>query len=335
MKWGIEMKVDGQTKKYQGMMRGIVKYGMIGLILLGGIGIIWQYRMQQLDQVKYGPVGRFVDVGSYKAHVYEEGEGPEAVVFIAGSGTPSAYTDFYYLQQKLSDKAYTLSYDHVGFGWSEEAEEPRDIDTLVEELAIIIQPEKWRDKSIVLVCHSLGALEAIAFAQAYPEKVGGIVFLDCGSPEYYAEYVEPMPILINRAAAFLRATGISRMLLKYEMPIPFYGEDLRVSAFPEKIKAVDRAMYNKYAGASSSLGVIKLINENAEKVMERGDLGGMPVLLLTAERDKKWQDVQSQLANWSDNSQYMSIEGAEHYIHWSNKEQVVEGINLFLEKIKE
>ncbi|MGL5677870.1 MAG: hypothetical protein ACRDDX_15840 [Cellulosilyticaceae bacterium] len=85
--------------------------------------------------------------------------------------------------------------------------------------------------------------------------------------------------------------------IKYDTPLSFYGEDLRVQALPEKIKAVDRAMYNKYAGASSSLGIIKLINENAKKVMEREDLGGMPILLLTAERDKKWQDVQSQLAN--------------------------------------
>ncbi len=38
----------------------------------------------------------------------------------------------------------------------------------------------------ILVGHSMGSLEAIRFAQMYKDEVKGIVMIEAGNPEYYA-----------------------------------------------------------------------------------------------------------------------------------------------------
>ena len=56
----------------------------------------------------------------------------------------------------------TIIFDHAGSGWSTDTESIRNIENLVRELSVIIDTAA-SDKSIVLLCHSLGSLEAIGY----------------------------------------------------------------------------------------------------------------------------------------------------------------------------
>lgn len=136
------------------------------------IGSGWQAISVQSERQEYAPLGQYINVGSYKAHCYIEGEGEFAFVFITGSGTPCAYTDFYELQKTLASVGETITFDHAGFGWSTETKVPRTIQNLTQELHSIIE-EVALDKQIILICHSLGSLEAINYTQVYPDKVAG------------------------------------------------------------------------------------------------------------------------------------------------------------------
>ena len=78
------------------------------LILCLASGTIWQSAMTQIEKSKYCAIGDYVDVGTYQAHYYLKGSGDTAFVFISGSGTPCAYTDFYALQNMLSAKGQML-----------------------------------------------------------------------------------------------------------------------------------------------------------------------------------------------------------------------------------
>lgn len=80
----------------------------------------------------------FFILGTYQMHYYSQGEGDVAFVFITGSGTPCAYTDFYMLQNRLSEVGQTVTFDHAGSGWSSETEAERSIENLVKELSILI-----------------------------------------------------------------------------------------------------------------------------------------------------------------------------------------------------
>lgn len=83
---------------------------LISIPLLAGM--IWQNIMVTIEQDKCKTEGEFVDTGSYKAHCYVKGDGDTVTVFVAGSGTPCAYTDFYYLQERLAEYGQTICFDH-------------------------------------------------------------------------------------------------------------------------------------------------------------------------------------------------------------------------------
>ena len=121
-------------------------------ILCLSAGIIWQSVMTQIEKSKYNAVGAYVDVETYQAHYYSKGSGETAFVFITGSGTPCAYTDFYALQNMLSSKGQTISFDHAGSGWSSTTEAVRSIDQMTNELSLLIDTVV-PDKPIILICH--------------------------------------------------------------------------------------------------------------------------------------------------------------------------------------
>lgn len=294
-------------------------------------GTIWQAVMVRYEDKNNATIGKLIDVGTFKAHYYTKGDGQTVFVFITGSGTPSAYTDFYYLQNELSNKGLTLTFDHAGSGWSTDTESERNIENLTKELSTMIEAVA-PDKSIVFLCHSLGSLEAIHYTQTYPDKVKGVIFLDAGSPEYYSTYSERSAIFLNRSIAITRTMGLNRLFGECGFLLPMYGENIRNRQLPDNLKEPDKEMYYRYAGNPSTLPTIKLMNENAAKVLEGASLGAIPILVLSSDGGRKWNDVQRKLAAWSTNSKQVTIQGAEHYMYWSNYKDIVNCIDEFIEE---
>jgi pimeloyl-ACP methyl ester carboxylesterase len=313
---------DKKTKKHKILF-------LLAFIIV--TGAIWQIIMERYEADKYMPTGTSITVNSHKMHTYSLGNGKDTLVFIAGSGTTSAYTDFYSMQQELSAYAKTFSYDHAGLGWSEGTDIPRTIDNVTGELHELLR-EAGHAAPYVLVAHSLGALEAIRYAQRYEGEVKGIILLDGGSPEYYADYSEGSSILLNRTSAVLRITGINRLLGNLGFMLPFVGEDTRNHLLPEGIRKIDAAMYYNKLGSSENLKGLGLINENAKTVIENGYLKNIPLLALSAKSDDKWAKAQEELLSWSDRSSGMVMKDSKHYLHWTNKDSVIAEILDFLNK---
>lgn len=304
----------------------------IFLILCLVAGTIWQSVMTQIEKSKYYTIGDYVDVGTYQAHYYSKGSGDTAFVFIAGSGTPCAYTDFYALQNMLSAKGQTVTFDHAGSGWSSSTDSPRTIENMTNELTVLIDTVA-PNKPVVIICHSLGSLEAIRYTQMNPEKVKGIIFLDSGSPEYYSTDSELLATMINRGTALLRTFGLNRLMGEVGWLLPAYGENIRNKSLPVNIKDIDKAMFYQFAGNADTINTINLINENATVVLNGPSLGEIPVLVLSSDSGEDWNNIQIQLASWSENSEQVMIEASEHYLYWSNYNQVSDRIASFVEKI--
>lgn len=269
------------------------------LILCLVAGTIWQSAMTQIEKSKYCAVGNYVDLGAYQAHYYSKGSGDTAFVFITGSGTPCAYTDFYALQNMLSAKGQTVTFDHAGSGWSSNANSPRTIENMTNELTVLIDTVA-PNKPIVIICHSLGSLEAIQYTQTNPEK---------------------------------RTIGLNRLVGELGCFLPVYGENSRNKNLPEIVKDIDKAMFYRFAGNADSINTINLINENATTVLKGPLLGDVPILVLSSDGGDDWNKVQIQLASWSENSEQVMLKKSEHYLYWSNYEQVSDCIESFIEKI--
>ncbi|MGY0371959.1 alpha/beta fold hydrolase [Clostridium sp. JNZ J1-5] len=234
------------------------------------------------------------------------------------------------MQSELQQYARTVSFDYAGFGWSETTEVPRTIDNLTNELHELLKKSN-QSSPYVLVAHSLASLEALRYAQLYPDEVKGIIFLDGGSTNFYLDYPENKALLLNRINAALRVTGINRVLGSIGIKLPFVGENLRYSSLPNGIKEIDSAMYYNLIGNNNNLDMINHINENAKTVIENEHLQDIPLLILSSADGKKWDNVQRELLNWSNKSRQKTIENGKHYLHWSNKEIVLFEIKYFIE----
>ncbi|KAJ49983.1 pimeloyl-ACP methyl ester carboxylesterase [Clostridium tetanomorphum] len=305
---------------------------LLVILILLIIGVIWQELMVNSEKNQYTAVGNHVDVGSYNAHYYTKGSGNTIFVFISGAGTPCAYTDYYYLQNELSKYGQTISFDHAGLGWSSKTNAKRDIDSITDELSIIINTVSKKNK-VVLIAHSLGSLEAIRYTQRNSERVLGIVFLDAGSPEFYSKDSELKSFALNRTLAAFRVTGVNRLFGELDVLLPMYGESMRYKKLPQSVREIDKAMYYRYTGSYSNFKNIIYINENAEKVLDGKLLGNIPILILSSDAGSLWRQVQEQLARWSDNSQQIMIDNGAHYLYWSNTEDVIKYIDTFLKGI--
>lgn len=323
---GWKVRAEAQMKKIKKFIFPIL------LILCLVAGIIWQSVMTQIEKSKYYAIGDYVDVGTYQAHYYSKGFGETAFVFITGSGTPCAYTDFYTLQNTLSAKGQTVTFDHAGSGWSSSTDSPRTIENMTNELTVLIDTVA-PNKPVVIICHSLGSLEAIRYTQMNPEKVKGIVFLDSGSPEYYSTDSELLATMINRGTALLRIFGLNRLMGELGWLLPAYGENIRNKSLPVNVQDIDKAMFYRFAGNADTINTINLINENATVVLNGPSLGEVPILVLSSDSGEDWNNIQIQLASWSENSEQVLIEASEHYLYWSNYDQVSDCIASFVEKI--
>jgi pimeloyl-ACP methyl ester carboxylesterase len=289
------------------------------------LGELWQYIMCNYESKRYAPPGQLIDVKGHKMHIYARGEGSPTVILTVGSGTPSAYADYYYIQKELMKVTRTVSYDRSGFGWSEATSIQRTIDEQVNDLRELLNTSGEKSPYI-LVGHSLASLEVIHYAQLFPKEVAGIVLIDGGNPKYYAHYNESSALALNFLFEGVRKSGLLRALGSVGIFPPLVGETERHKLLPQELRQVDKIMFYKNVGNKFNRNAIRNINENARKVINNGKLGDIPLVILTAAQGDKWKISQEELKTWSNNSKQENIIDATHYIHWSNSEVVIDKI---------
>ncbi len=298
-----------------------------------GAGALWQNHMSRTETNKFEPPGQIVNVNNHKMHMYAKGEGVPTVVFTTGSGTPCAYTDYYYIQKELQKTVRTVTYDRSGFGWSDPTSIPRTIDNQVDDLHKLLNLAGEKSPYI-LVGHSLSSLEVIHFAQLYPKEIAGIVLIDGGNPTFYANYSEMVALTSNSFFGGLRKIGFVRALGTIGIFPPLVGESLRYKLLPEELQQLDKVMFYNMLGNEFNRNALKNTNENAKKVIEKGKLGNIPLRILTAGEDESWKQSQVELKDWSSNSKQEYIKEANHYIHWSNSNIVIDRIKELVDEIK-
>ena len=123
------------------------------------------------------PLGELVEVNGHNMSIYTEGEGNKTLVFLSGGGTCSPILDFKSLYSLLSSEYKIVVVEKLGYGFSDVVEEKRDIDTILSETRMALDQAEIQGP-YVLCPHSLSGLEALYWAQKYPDEVEAIVGLD-------------------------------------------------------------------------------------------------------------------------------------------------------------
>ena len=181
--------------------------GLLALIsTLALVGTIYQVIATRLDQQKYPPPGRLVDVGGYRLHIHclgPEGASGPTVVMDAGIGECSLGWGL--VQPEIARFARVCTFDRAGLGWSDPAPTPRTSRQIVSDLHALLTNAGIKPP-YVLVGHSFGGLNARLYTSQFPEEVAGMVLVDSAH-----EDLPFRPPLLIRVGLLTAPLGIPRL----------------------------------------------------------------------------------------------------------------------------
>jgi pimeloyl-ACP methyl ester carboxylesterase len=125
------------------------------------------------EKSKIPPIGKLIDVGGHKLHLYSAGEGDITIILDHSLGG----IDGYFLVEELAKISRVCIYDRAGYGWSQSSNKPRTSEQIVKELRILLQKAEIKPPYI-LVGNSFGSYNVRLYAHLFPEEVVGMVLTD-------------------------------------------------------------------------------------------------------------------------------------------------------------
>lgn len=162
-------------KKAKVIMKVVIIIFMVLIVALVAIYINHRIQLNKEEELKT-PLGKIVEVDGHKMSVYIEGNGDKTIVFMSGGGTCSPILDFKSLYSLLSDDYRIVVIEKFGYGFSDVVDKERNIDSILEDTRTALA-EADIQGPYVLCPHSMSGIEALYWAQQYPEEVEAIIGL--------------------------------------------------------------------------------------------------------------------------------------------------------------
>lgn len=210
------------------------------------------------EKKELSPTGVMIKYDGDDYHVYaQECENSKGtVVMIADWGIADGSIAYKPLFSYLSEQ-YTCVYpERGGYGFSDNTGKSRDLDVVLDETRGVLESAGY-EAPYILMPHAIGGLEAIYWAQKYPDEVEAIIGLDIGTPKMY-EYINE-PDWLNSGMAFISKFGIHRFFGR------FIFTSSRYSCYTWEELEQMRYLQIKSYYSGDMLNEIQLINENAVK----------------------------------------------------------------------
>lgn len=273
------------------------------------------------------PPGQMIDVDGHQMHVYSVGEGDKTLVLMAASGTVCPSLDFKNLYTSLGDDYRIVVVEKFGYGYSDIVNRPRDVATILSDTRAALSGAGI-DGPYILCPHSYSGLEALYWAQTYPEEVEAIIGLDMVFPDTYnytkgGALVEPYYLAQNG----LINLGIGRFI----SDSTFLPEGGFLSEKEEKIYI---ALVNRIGNNIDVAMEASAAKENAALVAS-GDKPDVPMLLFLSEKkldgsNELWKKTAYDYAKDLSSVSFVELD-CGHYIFHYEPERITEEINAFLQ----
>jgi len=276
------------------------------------------------------PPGQMIDVDGHQMHVYSVGEGDKTLVLMAASGTVCPSLDFKNLYTSLGDDYRIVVVEKFGYGYSDIVNRPRDIATILSDTRAALSGAGI-EGPYILCPHSYSGLEALYWAQTYPDEVEAIIGLDMVFPETYnytkgGALVEPYYLAQNG----LINLGIGRFFSDNT----FLPEGGFLSEKEEKIYI---ALVNRIANNIDVAKEASAAKENAALVAS-GDKPDVPMLLFLSEKkldgsNELWKNIAYDYADDLSTVAFVELD-CGHYIFHYEPEKIAEEIKAFLNDLE-
>ena len=297
------------------------------LLIAALVAIYINHRIQLSKEEKLRtPLGELVEVDGHNMSVYVAGNGDKTIVFMSGGGTCSPILDFKSLYSLLSDDYKIVVVEKFGYGFSDVVDKERNIDSILEDTRTALT-NAGIEGPYVLCPHSMSGIEALYWAQQYPEEVKAIIGLDMAVPEAYEDYKINMSML--KIGQFAARVGITRIL-----PGVSESDAIKHGTLTDIEKEIYRAIFYKKTATTTMLNEAAAIKENAKKVQNSG-VSQVPMLMFvsngsgTGRNEDAWRGYQSSYMENVENGKLINM-ACPHYIHDYEYETISEEIRLFL-----
>ena len=295
------------------------------LMLLLIICINHQIHLKMEKELRL-PLGQMVEVDGNNMSIYVEGTGDITLVFMSGGGTCSPILDFKSLYSLLSHKYRIVVVEKFGYGFSDVVDKKRGIESILADTRAALKAAGI-EAPYILCPHSMSGIEALYWAQQYPEEILAIIGLDMAVPKSYQDYNINMTML--KLSQFASAIGITRLL-----PSVSDSDAIINGTLSNKEKEVYRAVFYDRTATITMLNEVKSIKENASKV-EADNTPQIPMLLFVSNGDgtgwdkETWRSYQREYIANIENSKMIELD-CPHYVHDYEYKAISESIIAFL-----
>lgn len=280
------------------------------------------------EQKLFTPLGELVEVEGHNMSVYTEGDGDKTLVFMSGAGTCSPILDFKSLYSSLSGDYRIVVVEKLGYGFSDVVDESRDIDTILSQTRMALDMAGI-EGPYVLCPHSMSGLEALYWAQKYPEEVEAVVGLDMAVPDYYDEMKINIPVM--KLGEYAARLGITRWI-----PNLAESDAIKYGTLSEKEKEIYRAVFYQRTATVTMIDEAKAVKSNAAIVNENG-IPHVPMLLFISDGSggtgftkEEWRRIPKEYISGCDSASYIELD-CPHYVHDHEYEKISEEIRSFMQ----
>ena len=305
-------------------MKRVIKWTGVAIpvLLIAGIAfvVIGSYvehrQLVEEEENTYPAPGTLVDMddGVSSLHVSAEGTGKGTLVFMAGFGTSSPYYDFRALVEQFTDEYRVAVVERAGYGWSDISSRSRDIETVLEETRLALE-RSGEAPPYVLFPHSMAGIEAIHWANTYPEEVLTVIGLDPLVPEYHLQ-TEESPSL-SRPLTFLARSGLMRNQ-------PNVCRDnvaaIRAGHLSDEQAEIACTLFFRRTFTQDMWNEADALAGNAELVAAQDRSAVAFHAFISGEGEELWVDVLTAHAEKRSGTSFVLDAG--HYIHLDKPEQI-------------
>jgi pimeloyl-ACP methyl ester carboxylesterase len=307
------------------VLKKIILRILLSVVSVIGIYTAIHHILLNIEKNKIMPIGNLVAVNSHNIHIYTEGTltDTSTLVFMSGAGTATPVYDFKPLYSLLSREYPIAVVEKIGYGYSDIADIPRDINSVLAETRQALKLAGVNGPYILLP-HSMSGLEALYWAQKYPEEITAIIGLDMAFPEAYKQLKINKPLL--RFMAILAFLGVQRIPFVYPISNNSLTPDEYTQAkYLTYRNTINKTMQNEWES----------IYNNVETV-DVSPYPNIPVLLFSSsgsEIGDFWTSCQNDFSNKM-NADLILLD-CGHYIHQFEAKRIADECKKFLNYIKE
>ncbi len=283
-------------------------------------------------EARYPPIGRFIDCDGLACHVLDEGAGHPVVLIHGASANLREWTASIFAF--LAAKHRAIAIDRPGHGWSERPEDGGHL--LSSQATILHQTLQQMDvERPVLVGHSFGGALILAYALAYPENVGGLLFM--------AGVSHPWPGGVGYQHQLAAFPGLGSLFIRrFAMPAfprAAAGATARVFA-PNTVPASyqERAAIELYRRPATFLANAEDLTHLKRAIIEMAPRYGeisAPLIALTGDKDSViWTHLHTPpLVAKAKDARAIVLDGVGHMPHHARPGAVLDSIDELVARV--